>query len=86
MKTNYKDTAKRYELAEKIVWDNLDPYKKLLVERDRKLDEGSRHTREFARAVVELAESETDLTKPTETYKEKEREVYNPPVYKDKFN
>ena len=46
MKTNYKDTAKRYELAE----------------------------------------SETDLTKPTETYKEKEREVYNPPVYKDKFN
>jgi len=84
MKTNYSDMAKRYQLAKIIIWDNLEPYKRVLIEQDTKNNVDSRHIKEFTHKIAELAESTTDLTQPTETYKDKEKVEEVRPVYRDK--
>jgi hypothetical protein len=65
LKTNYKDAAKRYELAERQVWAKLPNWKKAVVMDCRKSDSADRNTNrifsEYATDVIELAESSVAL-------------------------
>lgn len=75
MKTNYTDMAKRYRLAEQIVFDQLPDWKKLAVKEDRKNNVDSRFTQEFAKAIISLAESSTVLVLPVKEKKKTKKET-----------
>jgi len=59
--TMSKKMAERYRLAEQIVWNHLDNWKKTTIKEDRLDNPESRHITEFAKEVIKLAESDTDL-------------------------
>ena len=65
LKTNYKDAAKRYLLAERQIWSKLSNWKKAVVMDCRKNDLSDQNTNrifsEYATNVVELAESSVAL-------------------------
>lgn len=72
LKTNYKDAAKRYELAERTIWAKLaDWQKKLITEakttptetlNDFKLLRArNRSLEQYTHEIISLAESETKL-------------------------
>ena len=52
----------RYELADEIVFRSLPRWNQLAILEDRKNKVDSRYMQEFARKVVELAESNTELS------------------------
>jgi hypothetical protein len=59
MKTNYKDFAKRYELAEREVWAQTDKHRQaMILDAKKRGDENDGILKEFTRKVVELAEKE----------------------------
>lgn len=59
MKTNYKDFAKRYELAEREVWAATDKSRQqIILDAKQRGDEGDGVLVEFTRKVMALAENE----------------------------
>jgi hypothetical protein len=63
LKTNYKDPAKRYELAERMVWDKTPGWKRGVIVQCKltKRLEGERLIDEYAQEIISLAESEAVL-------------------------
>jgi len=57
MKTNYSDMAKRYEMAEQMVWARLENWQKIAITQDRLEKKTSTVFDSFAKQVVALAES-----------------------------
>ena len=63
LKTNYKDFAKRYELAERIVWSKLDNWKKQVIIQCKLTQTDDRILNEYAHEIAMLAESDDKLSK-----------------------
>lgn len=63
LKTNYKDYAKRIELAERQVWSKLPHWKREIVNDCRKQDgiPTERIFKEYCEAIYSLADSSTKL-------------------------
>jgi CRISPR/Cas system-associated endonuclease Cas1 len=57
MKTNYSDMAKRYELAEKLVWAKLENWQRNAITQDRTEGKNSSIFQTFSERVIHLAES-----------------------------
>ena len=81
LKTNYKDPAKRYELAERMVWDKTPNWKRAVIVKCKltgKL-EGERLLDEYAHEIVSLAEGDavlSDKLPPVPSYSfESEKEI-----------
>lgn len=63
LKTNYKDPAKRYELAERIVWSQTPGWKRNVIASCKLAKKEDRILDEYAAAVASLADSEAKLDK-----------------------
>jgi hypothetical protein len=64
LQTNYKDAAKRYELAERSVWARTPNWKRAVIVKCKltsRLD-GERLLDEYAHEIMQLAEGETVLS------------------------
>jgi uncharacterized protein with von Willebrand factor type A (vWA) domain len=63
LKTNYKDPAKRYELAERMIWSKIPRWKQTIIVQCKLTGrlEGERILDEYAHEIVCLAESEATL-------------------------
>ena len=63
LQTNYKDPAKRYELAERAVWSKTPSWKKSVIVQCKLTSriDGERILDEYAHEIVSLAESEAVL-------------------------
>ena len=63
LQTNYKDLAKRYELAERMVWANTSNWKRGVIVRCKLTGrfDGERLLDEYAHEIVQLAEGESIL-------------------------
>jgi hypothetical protein len=61
LQTNYKDVAKRYELAERMVWAKTANWKKAVIVHCKLTQTDDRILCEYAHEIVQLAESETVL-------------------------
>lgn len=59
LKTNYRDFAKRYELAERQVWANTPPWKRAVIIDCRVNDTNDRIFDEYAKEIRLLAEDES---------------------------
>lgn len=57
MKTNYVDMRKRYELAEKHVWNSLAPWKKEAIQTDRQLNRSTSLLEQFIKDIITIAEN-----------------------------
>lgn len=64
LQTNYKDLAKRYELAERMVWDKTSNWKRGVIVRCKLTGrlEGERLLDEYAQEIVQLAEGTAVLS------------------------
>lgn len=63
LKTNYKDPAKRYELAERMVWSQLPKWKQQVIANCKLAKKEDRILTEYAQTIVSLAESDDKLDK-----------------------
>jgi len=63
LKTNYKDPAKRYELAERVVWSQTPKWKQQVIASCKLAKKEDRILDEYAHAIVLLAESDDKLDK-----------------------
>lgn len=61
LKTNYKDPAKRYELAERLVWSKLDKWKKQVIIQCKLTSKNDRILDEYAHEIAILAESDAEM-------------------------
>jgi hypothetical protein len=64
LQTNYKDAAKRYELAEREIWSKTPNWKRGVIVRCKLTGrlEGERLLDEYAHAIVQLAEGSAVLS------------------------
>lgn len=53
--------ADRYKLAEQIVWNRLAKWKQTAIKEDRVKNPQSRHLSDFAKEIINLAESNEEL-------------------------
>lgn len=63
LKTNYKDPAKRYALAERIIWSQTPGWKQQIIASSKLANQEHRVLDEYAHAVAILAESDEKLDK-----------------------
>ncbi|MGH7250177.1 MAG: hypothetical protein ACREGC_04320 [Minisyncoccia bacterium] len=61
LKTNYKDPAKRYELAERMVWSKLDKWKKQVIIHCKLTNKSDRILDEYGHEIAVLAESDDKI-------------------------
>src|ERR1035437_8555525 len=64
LRTNYKDVAKRYELAERMVWASEPNWKKAVIVKCKLTGNltGERILDEYAHEIVQLAEGDRDIS------------------------
>ena len=63
LKTNYKDAAKRYELAERVIWSQTPKWKQHVIASCKLAKKDDRILDEYANAIMLLAESDDKLDK-----------------------
>jgi hypothetical protein len=63
LKTNYKDPAKRYELAERVIWSKTPKWKQQVIASVKLAKKEDRILDEYAQKIIELAESDATLDK-----------------------